>query len=279
MSTINKTWKEIYDLIFELGINQELKKFIELEKEHPPALEDIWVAMDRVWDNIGCNNLNFNCDKINQFYSHPIWLFNGLWIETDELSMQHRHAISDYIVKQGFRKVIDYGGGYATLARLIVNKEPSICVDIFEPYPTQYALEVTKSFTGINFIDEIDGKYDCLVSTDVLEHVEDPLSIFKKMIDSVQLNGYLLIANNFYPVIKCHLPTTFHLRFTFNKFAAIMGLDVIGRCEESHATVYKKISENKINWHKIRVFEQLSKLSFPLLRITQFAYHKVKKIL
>ena len=99
MSTINKTWKEVYDLIFELGINQELKKFIELEKEHPPALEDIWVAMNRVWDNIGCDNLNLNYDKINQFYSHPIWLFNGLWIETDELSMQHRHAISDYIVK------------------------------------------------------------------------------------------------------------------------------------------------------------------------------------
>ncbi|NKQ38651.1 MAG: hypothetical protein HF967_04130, partial [Methanosarcinales archaeon] len=102
MSTINKTWKEIYDLTFELDINQELKKFIELEEEYPPTLKDIWVAMDRVWDNIGCDNLNLNCDKINQFYAHPIWLLNGLFIEQHELSMQHRDTISDWIVDKKF---------------------------------------------------------------------------------------------------------------------------------------------------------------------------------
>ena len=99
------------------------------------------------------------------------------------------------------------------------------------------------------------------------------------MIDAVQLNGYLLLANNFYPVIKCHLPSTFHFRFTFNKFAIMMGLEVIGRCEDSHATIYKKISETEINWHKIRAFEQLSRLGFPLLRIAQFGYHKMRRLL
>lgn len=155
---LNKTWKEVYDLTFELGINQELKKFIELEKEHPPALEDIWAAMDRVWGYAGCDNLHPDDDKLNRFYAHPVWLFNGLWIESHQLSMQHRHAISDYIVKQGFRKVLDYGGGFGTLARLIANKESSICIDIFEPYPSQYALDITKSFANINFINKIDGK-------------------------------------------------------------------------------------------------------------------------
>jgi len=67
-----------------------------------------------------------------------------------------------------------------------------------------------------------------LIAIDVLEHVPDPLINFAEMIKSVKLSGYLVIANNFRPVIKCHLPQVFHFRYTFNQFAIMMGLEVIG---------------------------------------------------
>jgi 2-polyprenyl-6-hydroxyphenyl methylase/3-demethylubiquinone-9 3-methyltransferase len=103
-----------------------------------------------------------------------------------------------------------------------------------------------------------------LVSTDILEHVLDPLSLLAKMISLVELNGYLIIANHFYPSIKCHLPETFHLRFSFNQLAAVMGLEMVDYCHGSHAIIYLKASEQPLNWIKIRQIEQQSKRLFPL---------------
>jgi len=39
--------------------------------------------MDLVWDDYGCDNKNLNWENIGKFYSHPVWLLNGLFIETD----------------------------------------------------------------------------------------------------------------------------------------------------------------------------------------------------
>ena len=82
------------------------------------------------------------------------------------------------------------------------------------------------------------------------------------MIGSVKVGGYLIIANCFYPIIKCHLPLTFHLRYTFDKFAIAMGLDVIGNCTGSHATIYKKLSNHQVDWEKIKRMSLVSKRLF-----------------
>ena len=280
MSTINKTWKEIYDLTFELDINQELKKFIDLEEEHPPTIEDIYAAIDYIWNNIGCDNLHLNHGKLNQFYAHPIWLLNGLFIEQHELSMQHRDTISDWIVDKKFKNVLDFGGGFGTLARLISKKDSSSLVDIYEPYPNEYALLKVKNYSNICFIDHIDKKYDCLVSTDVLEHVPDPLKLFSEMIESVKMDGYLIIANNFYPVIKCHLPSTFHLRYTFKIFTQMMGLHSIGSCDgASHAIIYQKKKNVVFDWQKIRKYERISQRIYPFLNAAHHFYSKTKGII
>jgi 2-polyprenyl-3-methyl-5-hydroxy-6-metoxy-1,4-benzoquinol methylase len=110
---------------------------------------------------------------------------------------------------------------------------------------------------------------DCLVSTDVLEHVLDPLDLFSKMIDRVNKGGYLLIANHFYPSIKCHLPATFHLRYSFDKFAEKMGLEIIGVCEGSHATIYKKTQSKELDWQMLRKLEKRSRFLFPFNEFKQ----------
>ncbi|MGB1702268.1 MAG: hypothetical protein ACPHFR_04035, partial [Cycloclasticus sp.] len=74
----------------------------------------------------------------------------------------------------------------------------------------------------------------------VLEHVDDPLKDFACMINKVKTGGYLIVANCFYPVIKCHLPQNFHFRFTFNIFARLMGLRIKGGLKGSHATIFQK---------------------------------------
>lgn len=117
------------------------------------------------------------------------------------------------------------------------------------------------------------------MSTVVLEHVPDPLNDFSKMIKNVKLNGYLVIANAFYPMIKCHLPQDFHFRYSFNMFAKIMGLEVVGILEGSHATIFKKVEEVEPNWKKIRLYEKFSKVAFPIIGVLKPILRPIKRMI
>ena len=115
-------------------------------------LDQLIYLHELVWDDLGCNNKKLNWDKIGLYYRHPAWILTGLFIEKDDVSMGHRHAISDWVVKNKFRKVVDYGGGFGTLARLIADKEKGIKVDIYEPYPSEFGLKRASEFSNINII-------------------------------------------------------------------------------------------------------------------------------
>jgi 2-polyprenyl-6-hydroxyphenyl methylase/3-demethylubiquinone-9 3-methyltransferase len=261
------------------GKRQTIESLLAKSSNNPPELEDIWHLMDNVWDEIGCDNKKPDWDKISEFYKHPVWILNGLFIEQHDISMQHRHAISDWAIKNKLKHVLDYGGGFGTLARLIAAKDISVLIDIYEPHPSEYAILKTKDYPNIHFVKSLNKQYECLISIDVLEHVSNPLNIFAKMIELTEVNGYILVANNFWPVIKCHLPATFHLRYTFNMFADLMGLELVGGCEGSHATVYVKQKSLTINWWKIRKYEQMSQLLFYFLNFAHCNYQKVKRSL
>lgn len=239
-------------------------------------LDQMWYLMDLIWDDYNCDNKNLEWDKIGEFYSHPVWILNGLFIEQHEVSMMHRNAISNWIVSHKFDDVVDYGGGFGTLARLIAQKDKNIKMNIYEPHPSEFGLKRASEFDNINIIKRLNSDYDCLVSTDVLEHVADPLKDFSNMVKSVKVGGYLVIANCFMPVIKCHLPQTFHLRYTFNQFAKNMGLEVIGILKGSHATIFKKLDDRSIDLSKVRFYESLSKIGFPIIEILKPILKPVK---
>lgn len=228
-------------------------------------LNQMWYLMDLIWDEYGCDNENLDWESIGRFYSHPVWLLNGLYIEQDEVSMGHRNMISDWVVTSGFINVVDYGGGFGTLARLVANKNSRAVVDIYEPHPSGFGRRRAEECSNIHLVDVLKDEYECLLSTDVLEHVDDPLKDFSLMIDGVKTGGYLVVANCFQPVIKCHLPKNFHFRLTFNIFARLMGLKVKGVLDGSHATIFQKANVRKVNWKVLRAIEFASKVSFPLI--------------
>ncbi|MEN3015359.1 MAG: methyltransferase domain-containing protein [bacterium] len=197
--------------------------------------------------------------------------------------MQHRKAISDWIVAHKFKTILDFGGGFGSLAKLLASKDKDLTIHLYEPFPSEYTLKKLSKFQNIKFIDKLnDNYYDCLVCIDVLEHLEDPLATLYSLIKSVKINGYLIIANAFYPMIKCHLPKNFHLRYTFDLFARLMGLEVIGPLKGSHATIYRKIKDSEPYWYKVSMLENISKSIFPFLEIIhlsfKFAKYVIKKL-
>lgn len=252
----------IENTLFSTDEQLEIQKLISSLHYQDLDLKNLFYLMDKVWDEMECDNRAINKEKLRNYYQHPIWILNGLFIENDSISLQHRNSIANWIANQQLRIVVDYGGGFGTLARKISDCAPEAEIDIFEPYPSQIALKYCQNHPTIHFVNQLESNYDCLVSTDVLEHVVDPLALLHQMISAVRLGGYLIIANHFYPSIKCHLPSTFHLRHTFDSFAQAMGLEKIGLCVGSHAIIYRKSSEQPPNWLKIRIMEAVSQLTF-----------------
>jgi SAM-dependent methyltransferase len=229
-----------------------------------PTLDQLWQLMDQAWLESGCNNLQPQPESLADFYSHPIWLLNGMFVEQHAVSMGHRQAITDAVSALNPEKVLDFGGGFGTLARLLAAALPQSEIAVCEPYPPRHGIESCKPFANIRFVPELSPQsVDVLVSTDVLEHVPDPLALLASMVDAVRPGGHLLIANCFYPVILCHLPCTFHLRDSFDAFCQALGLELLGNCEGSHATIYRRMHVMEPDWARLRAMERRSQRLFP----------------
>jgi hypothetical protein len=202
--------------------------------------------MDRVWHELGLDNSRRLAEqqaKVAAFYSHEVWILNGLFSEQDPVSREHRLAIADFIANLPVLKVADYGGGSGTLARFIVERKSGIDVDIIEPFPAQIFKTKVQNFGNVNFVAELDQQYDLLIAQDVLEHVDDPIDLSLKLIESVKMNGYLIFANRFYPDISCHLPSTFYLRHQFKRVMTFAGLEFLTATPGArHALVFQKTS-------------------------------------
>jgi 2-polyprenyl-6-hydroxyphenyl methylase/3-demethylubiquinone-9 3-methyltransferase len=210
-------------------------------------IEKLWEEIDRIWDELGLDNrqpLSTQKQKISEFYGHPAWILNGLFSESDPVSRNHRTAIADAISALKVRRIADYGGGSGVLARCICRKTTRATVDIIEPYPFQFFSERVADHEPIRYVSNFDGSYDLLVAQDVLEHVEDPIELTIQLIRAVRPNGYLIFANNFYPVVKCHIPSTFYLRHQFKWLLQICRADFVGRVPDAtHALIFRKRSE------------------------------------
>jgi 2-polyprenyl-6-hydroxyphenyl methylase/3-demethylubiquinone-9 3-methyltransferase len=106
--------------------------------------------------------------------------------------------------------------------------------------------------------------YDAVIAQDVLEHVEDPVRLAFDLATVACPGGLVIFANCFYPVIQCHLPSTFHLRHTFPYVMQFMGLEYLGRVPGAeHALAFRK--RTQIVMKVARMAERLSKVFGPLL--------------
>lgn len=209
------------------------------------TVEEIWKLMDRVWDEIGCDYSDTleNQRRVDQFYTHPIWSLNGLFVEIDKESVGNRKLIEKWISENSkklqIKSILDFGGGFGTLARLIAISNKKISVDIFEPRPSESALKLAGKMKNIKYVAKIDKKYDCIVCTDVLEHLPDPLKTLEELKESTRKNGILIVGSCFYPVIKCHLPQNFYLRYFFNFFSGLYKFSLIKAVSGGYIYIYK----------------------------------------
>lgn len=244
-----------------------------------PSIRQIWLLMDAIWKECGCHRGHTpSPEALSQFYGHPIWLLNGIFSEQDPVSVSHRSHIVQMAYNLSPKVIVDFGGGSGTLACLLAAKLPSSTISIFEPFPSPYTVRKCHQYSNIEFLYEMTPlSTDLLVCIDVLEHVSNPLELLASMISTVVIGGHLIIANNFHPVISCHLPSTFHLRYTFNFFCRVYGLNPVSLCDGSHATLYRReIVANP--WPlALFVFKTASRVFYNIILIKKFLSHLISK--
>jgi len=243
----------------------DIEYLIDIAKMERPTVAWMWQEMDRVWDALALDNASaLGGQAISDFYSHPVWVVNGVFSATDPDSVRHRDSIASYVGRLGVRRVADYGGGFGELAKKLSAVVPQAQIDIVEPYPSKLGMLRVQGMAGIKFVKGFDGQYDCVIAQDVLEHVEQPLALTEQMVQATRLGGHLIFANCFFPVIKCHLPTTFYLRHTFAWVVKGMGLKCVGRVDGAdHALVFEKVGTP--DKAKTAFLNAMAKVAGPLL--------------
>lgn len=211
-----------------------------------PPVAWLWSEMDRVWDACGLDNaLPLDEQNVRDFYQHPVWLANGIFTAVDLISKAQREAIARYISTLNAQRVADYGGGFGEMAISLHKRLPEASIAIIEPYPSSVGIARLSAYPNIRFAGALqnDG-FDVVIVQDVLEHVEDPVRLAYEISQAVRIGGRVIFANCFYPVIKCHLPRTFYLRYTFKFVMRRMGLEYIRNIDGAeYAQVFQRRSE------------------------------------
>ena len=188
-----------------------------------PNLEEMWMLMDEVWEQEGCDPAVMD-ERIGAFYDHPVWLLTGLFIEQDTDSMKNRARFTDWVARQKPARVADYGGGYGTLARMIGVACPRAEVEVIEPHPHPAAIARAGETANVRYAEELSGEYDVLIATDVFEHVPDPIALMQETAGFLAADGHYLTANCYRPVIRCHLPQSLHFLYSWSRVVRALGL-------------------------------------------------------
>ena len=253
--------------ILSLGDIAYLEGVSRMER---PSVEWIWQEMDRIWDALGLDNrVALQGQAIGDFYSHPIWVVNGVFTATDPVSIQHRDAIALFVSQLGVERIADYGGGFGELAQKLSAVDSKIHIDIVEPYPSTLGIQRIKQGTHIRFIKDFENQYDCVIAQDVLEHIERPLELVEQLVAATKLGGYLIFANCCYPVIKCHLPSTFYLRHTFKWVMRGAGLEFIGQVAGvNHAMIFRRVGN--VNKTRFKFLESIAKFVGPSVNMARY---------
>lgn len=105
---------------------------------------------------------------------------------------------NEFIVKQALeyttsaKKVVGFGAGIGTLSLIFREKfgTDTLCVEIDEENKEYLSQRKMQHFDNLK---EINGDIDLIFSSNVLEHIQDDLSVLKEMTDKLSAKGKIYL--------------------------------------------------------------------------------------
>jgi 2-polyprenyl-3-methyl-5-hydroxy-6-metoxy-1,4-benzoquinol methylase len=272
MTNILKAYKKLNIQSF---LNEADKNWIEKTisnyRDGEISIKQMWALLDQIWNLYNCDDKEID-ERIANFYKHPVWLLNGIHIESDQLSLSNRIEICNWINEKSIKRIADFGGGFGSLARLIAENCNDCEVEVIDPYPHYIGRKLSEKYPNLKYVEQLNGKYELIIATDVFEHVEDPLRMVEETSRHLVIGGQYLIGNCFEPVIKCHLPSTFHFRGSWSRILTTLGLRYVENI--NYIQVFTR--DDHLNLPEARKLESKSRLIY---RYTKFLPAKMRVIL
>jgi len=198
------------------------------------------------------NKRVYNNPQVMEYYMHGLILSDFLWL--------HHYRIHEFFVGNlpqyapSIKRYLEIGGGIGlTIVESLQVLDPGVHFDVVDISPS--SIEISKSFVAnsrVNyFLADIfdfspkDG-YDFITMGEVLEHVEDPLALLKRLNALLNKGGHAFIT------VPANAPTIDHI-YLFRNAQDIR--DVIGEAGlgiEKEISIYAEdVSQAKAEERKV----------------------------
>ncbi|MCB0170539.1 MAG: class I SAM-dependent methyltransferase [Anaerolineae bacterium] len=272
--TVVYSWQEVTQRLSIDNRWEEAKKYLSsTERRHGITLQQLWRLTDQAWDELnGANTNNRGVERfLSEFYQHPVWLINAAFCESDPSTINDRLAAIRLIRHVAPSKVLDFGGGFGTVSRLCAETIPDVnTIDLVDISETRHVVQQYLSeYPKIRVLEKPAPLYDAVVSTEVLEHVIDPIETVIEINNLLRKGGAFSASWSFVPVVKCHLPHNYHLQTIMLWIIRSLGFGFYG-FERRGSTVYGFVKHSDITPRmvkKARLLEKIAKFPLPIDRV------------
>jgi 2-polyprenyl-3-methyl-5-hydroxy-6-metoxy-1,4-benzoquinol methylase len=270
------SWKEA---VSHLNIDerwQEAARYLTpLEQLEGLTLQRLWSILDKAWEETLKENGKqeaTNCPEfLNKYYQHPVWIINAAFSESDPATISDRLAAVRLISHVQPQKILDFGGGIGTVSRLCSISLPEVkAIDLVDITEFRHIIKHhLADFPNIRILEQPEPPYDAVISTEVLEHVIDPIETLIEINRLLRIGGTFAVSWSFVPCIKCHLQQNFHLNRLIFWIIRSLGFGFYG-FERRGSIVYSFVKTADVKPRMIqiaRLLELGSRFPIPLDRL------------
>jgi len=271
------SWLEVIELLKAVTPQwQSVESYLSVDEWGSGiTIQRLWQILDQAWDELEASQVNQSLFQfLHNYYQHPVWLINAAFSESDPNTIADRLAAVRMISHVQPERILDYGGGIGTVARLCSLSLPNATdIDLVDVTDFQKVVQnYLASFSKIRVLSAPQPPYDAVISTEVLEHVPDPIQAMVEINQLLRIGGGFSGSWSFAPCIKCHLPQNFHLKRLMPWIIRSLGFGFYG-FERRSSGVYGYIKQADVTpqmLKKARQLEFLSRLPLPIDRILLF---------
>lgn len=216
-----------------------LKKLNKPRKLNTLFSADISLRTTRKFLNTEWERVNTNSAKeVKEFYDSPIWIIDSLLTETDVCSVKMRLNAVKCISIFDHSKVLDYGGGFGIIAEMAGKIFPNSIITLYEISRNRKHIQEKINMENVTVTNKLSSKYDVVISTEVLEHVHNPIKHILKMKRLINKGGGLILTYSFNDYLKCHLPENYRYNGIFHCLVKFRGFEFVGCYGDYMCPVY-----------------------------------------
>ncbi len=262
-----RSYQEELDQLRKSQFWEDVENYVIQYLHSPPTIEELWRILDRVWEDMKVNGGNQH--SLIDYYSHPIWLYNGLVTEVDQVSVKKRYEIVSVAKKFHPQSILDMGGGTGVLLKMAHEELPTALrldlVDISTKLKGRIC-EILRPFGRIRVLDHSAPPYDIVFSTEVMEHLPNPFQALSTVNHSLKRGGVLIGTWSFYPMIKAHLPANLCLARFFHRLIPLFGFRFLETVKNgSLIFIFEKIKD--LGPVRFKILENILISGRPLFRL------------